>query len=430
MLYENNIIYLVLKVLITVTGTIGMMTSTTDFRLIKKKSTCILILSVYALYVIVSTHAIIHFLGYEYFLRVFLITISCPAVFLMHNISNEPFQRLVFTRATHILVSMYIAATVTLSNTALHGTELSDLLLRLLIYPLVILFDFQFVRPIYMDIISSIKKGWGILSLIPCALIILAVTTAFYPVHYTQRTASVVLIYMLGIIIVILYAAIGGYLFMQYDRISAEQNREILECQINNIRKESAAIEALTEQARIVRHDTRHILSTIVSLAESKDMQAILDFIKNTGNIPTIPKFPQYCKDPILNATLSSCFQSAEKSGITLETSISIPDLLPVDSAQLAICFANALENAIKYCENLPEKERKIIFTCTCQPNLMFQVINPYNGNVTFSKKQSLKLPENNLNINLYSIVTFCEKYNAFSSFTAENGWFKVTVTL
>lgn len=36
MLFENNITYLVLKVLITVAGTIGMMTSTTDFRLVKK----------------------------------------------------------------------------------------------------------------------------------------------------------------------------------------------------------------------------------------------------------------------------------------------------------------------------------------------------------------------------------------------------------
>lgn len=430
MLFENNITYLVLKVLITVAGTIGMMTSTTDFRLVKKKSTCIFILAAYALYVIVSTHAIIYFLGYELFLRVFLITISCPAVLLMHNISKEPFQRLVFTRATHILVSMYIAATVTLLNTFLHGTELSDIFLRLLVYPLVILFDFRYIRPIYMDLIISIKKGWGILSLIPCALIVFAVTLAFYPVHYTQRAANTIFIYMLGITIIIVYIAIGGYLLVQYDRISAERNREILECQINNIRKEATAIAALTEQAKIIRHDTRHILSTIASLAEHNDMATIFDFIKSTGKIPDIPKSPQYCKDPILNATLSSSFQSAEKSGILMETSLSIPDFLPVDSAQLSICFANALENAIKYCENLPLKERKIILTCTCQPKLIFQVATPYNGNVDFSKKQSLKLLENSLNINLYCIVTFCEKYNAFSSFTAENGWFKVTVTL
>lgn len=346
----------------------------------------------------------------------------------MHNISKEPFQRLVFTRATHILVSMYIAAAVTLLNTALHGTELSDILLRLLVYPLAILFDFRFVRPIYMDLIIFIKKGWGILSLIPCALFLFAVTLAFYPVHYTQRTASVILIFMFGITIVILYAAIGGYLLGQYDRMSAEQNREILECQINNIRKEASAIAALTEQAKIIRHDTRHILSTVASLAENKDMPAILNFIKNTGKIPDIPKSPQYCKDPILNATLSSSFQSAEKSGISMETSLSIPDFLPVDSAQLSICFANALENAIKYCEKLPLKERKIILTCTCQPKLMLQVSNPYKENIAFSQNHSLS--ENILNINLYSIIAFCEKYDAFSSFTTENGWFKVTVTL
>ena len=59
------------------------------------------------------------------------------------------------------------------------------------------------------------------------SLYILAVTLAFYPEHYTRRPTSVMMIYLLGAIIVILYAAIGSYLSLQYHRQSAEQNREI-----------------------------------------------------------------------------------------------------------------------------------------------------------------------------------------------------------
>lgn len=375
--FEDNIIFLILKFLMTFTGTIGMMISTIDFKLIKGK-----------------------------------------------------FLSIVFTLASHILISLYIAVTVTLLNTALHGTKLSDIFLCLLFYLLIILFDFHFIRPVYLDLITTIKKGWGTLSLIPCAFIILAVTIAFYPEHYTKRTTSIMMLYLLGAVIVIIYFAIVCYLSIQYHRLSEEQNREILKWQVQNIQRETANIETLAEQTKIIRHDTRHMLSTIATLAENNDMQAILDFIKSTDCLPAIWESPHYCKDPVLNAALSSCLGAAKESGILLETSFSIPDILPVDSAELAICFANTLENAIKCCENLSESERKIIVKCICNPKLMFEIANPYQGKITFDRNHLPKLSESSLIISIHSIMAFCEKYNAFYAFAAEKGWFKVTVAL
>lgn len=430
MLFEDNISFLVLKVLITCAGTFGMMGSTVKYRFVKEKPVSIIIFGAYVLYSIISTYAIIYFLDYEHFLRVFILTISCPAVLLLHNISDEPFPRLVFTRATHILASLYIAATITLTNTALQGTELSDILMRLLVYLLVILLDFHYVRPVYLDFISKIRKGWGALSLIPCALIILAVVLAFYPEHYTRRPTGILMIYLLGVVIVILYATIGLYLSLQYQRQSAEQNREILKLQIQNLQREAADIENLVNQTKIIRHDTRHMLSTIASLAESGDMQAILDFIGIADKSPDVPETSHYCRDPLLDTTLCSYFKAAEESGILLQTSLAIPDTLPVDSAGLAICFANALGNAIEYCKELPEKERKIVFKCIAKPKLMFEIGSPYQGRIILDRNGLPKSPEGGVGTHIRSIVAFCERHDAFYSFTAENGWFKVTVAL
>lgn len=430
MLFENNISFLVLKVLISFLGTIAMMLSTTDFRFIKRKLKNIVILGIYTFYVILSTYAIIYFLDYEHFLRVFIVTISCPAVFLLHNISDDPLPRLVFTRATHILFSLYITATVTLLNTALHGTELSDILLRLLAYLLVILLDYRFVRRIYYDIISTIRTGWGILSLIPCAFIILAVTIAFYPEHYTKNPAGIVLIYLLGVVIVIIYSAICGYLWLQYHQTASDQNREILELQVQNIREKTAHIERLAEQAKIIRHDMRHMLTTIASLAESGNAQAILDFVNTTAAPCDVPVPAHYCYDPILDATLSSYLEQAKVMGISLETSLSIPDTLPIDSAELSLCFANALMNAIKLNKMLPQNDRKIIVKCIHKPKLMFEIMNPYKGIITFDKDNIPNSSEINLKISTQSIMAFCQRHDAFYSFTVENGWFKVMVAL
>ena len=92
MLFEDNISFLVLKVLITCAGTFGMMGSTVKYRFVKEKPVSIIIFGAYVLYIIISTYAIIYFLDYEHFLRVFILTISCPAVLLLHP--TNPFHGL------------------------------------------------------------------------------------------------------------------------------------------------------------------------------------------------------------------------------------------------------------------------------------------------------------------------------------------------
>ena len=61
MLFEDNIIFLILKVMITFTGTLGMMGSTTKFRYVKEKPISIIIFASYFIYVIISSYAIICF---------------------------------------------------------------------------------------------------------------------------------------------------------------------------------------------------------------------------------------------------------------------------------------------------------------------------------------------------------------------------------
>ncbi len=377
MLFEDNPAFFVLKVLITLAGTVAMIASTTSFKMVR------------------------------------------------------PLAKLVSTGATHILVSLYISATVTLMNTALRGTGLSDILLRLLAYLLAALFDFHFVRRIWLDFAGMIKKGWGVLSLIPCAFIILSVTVALYPERYTKRPLSIVTIYLLGAVIIAVYFSIGSYLSMQYGRAQSERNREILELQLVNIRRENADLEALEKQTRILRHDLRHILTTVAALAEGGDTQAILDFVENTAGLSEeAPEPRRYCDDPLLDATISGYLASAREAGIALETSVSVPNVLPVDSSELSVCFANMLECAIHACMRLPQMERKMSVRCVQSPKLTMDVVFPFHGKTAFDKKGLPKPPDGGSNSSLRSIAAFCERHNAVYAFTAEDGRFRIAVAV
>ena len=177
MLFEDNIIFLILKILITYAGTMAMMFSTTSFKFVRKKSINTAMIVLCAVFSVLSTSYVLVFMGWEQLLKGFIFTISIPAVLSLYAVSDEPFARLTFSHATHILFSLYIALTATLINTALHGTMLSDILLRIGFYIPVVLFDFYVLRRIWFNFLRIVRKGWGILVLIPSAFIIMFLLT-------------------------------------------------------------------------------------------------------------------------------------------------------------------------------------------------------------------------------------------------------------
>ena len=428
MLFENNILYATLKTSLIVIGTLAMMCSTTKFKHNIKHITLIFLLYLY--YVAISSAAIIILLGYTFFLRIFLLTISAPAIWLVFLLAKDHPSKAVFNYATQILFSLYISATITLINTAVHGSELTDFLMRTTTYCLIVLLEYHFLRNLFLQLTIITENGWLILALIPCSLMVLSVALASYPIPYTQNPTNIIFIYLLGAVIVIIYFAIFQYLSIQYHFQMAKQNLAFLEFQVENL-KEKITLDTITaEKFRIEKHDTRHKFKTIASLIENGNTSEALNYITQYMQQPPISESAIYCKDVLLNATLSSYFRQAKEAGIVLETHLSIPDKLPIDSGEFSIVMANALENAIKACDSLSKEQRTIVCKCIHKPKLMLEISNPYNDTIIFSEYGIPLSKEEEHGIGTRSIMAFCKKYNAFYSFTAENGWFTLKIVL
>lgn len=149
---------------------------------------------------------------------------------------------------------------------------------------------------------------------------------------------------------------------------------------------------------------------------ENEKVSEALDYItRYTGHIPS-ENSVSYCKDVLLNATL--------------ETHLSFPDMLPVDSGEFSIVIANALENAIESCRAFPDEQRIIVCKCIHKPKLMLEVSNPCGNDVVFSMDGIPLSKEKEHGIGVRSILAFCKKYDAFCSFSAENGQFILKVIL
>jgi len=428
MLFENNIPYIILKTLLIVMGTLIMMCSTTKFKYGLKR--ILLIFFVYLCYVAASSAAITVLLGYTFLLRIFLLTISAPAIYLSFLLAEGQPSKTVFNYATQILFSLYVSITITLIITKIHGSELTDFLLRLAVYGIIILLEYHFLRRPFLELSSIIQNGWLILAAIPCSLMVVTVALATYPVHYTDNPTSVIFIYLLGTIIIILYFSIFQYLFMQYRFQTARHNIELMKFQIENLKEKMAHDADAAEQSRIDRHDTRHKFQTAAYLLESGKVSEALDYLTQSVNQFQVESSVTYCKDILLNATLSSYFGQAKKAGIVLETHLSFPDTLPVDSGEFSVVIANALENSIKACCLFPEEQRVIICKCIYKPKLMLEISNPCKDDIVFSKEGIPLSKEKEHGIGTRSIMAFCKKYGALCSFSLNDGWFTLKIVL
>ena len=424
MIFDNNMAYQIYRILLSIFGTLGMIISITPMKKSHKRN--LLILGGYVVYAVVFSCLSLRFLGFVTFLRSAVFTVSLPGVAAIYMAADTSIPRHIFKCLSQLLLSLYLIISMTLLNTLLGGSLLSSAILLFFAYTAMIFLEFFFLRTYFLDMIEIITKGWGILTLIPSSFLLFVMVLVLHPVHYTQNPSFVILFYMTGSVILIIYYAVFQYLRTQYQYQMDEQNREILEVQMQGIKD----TKRNAEEVRRIWQDTHRMLSGIAALAREGNAEAILSFVAESSAFNPLTAPAHYCSDPILNATLTAYLSRAENSGITIDLHLAIPEILPVDSAELSICFANALENAIKACEELPRNERKIILRCIHKPAFMFEIENPYKGRITFGRNGLPISTKTGHGLGTRSIMAFCEKHNAFYDFSAEGGWFRVMITL
>ena len=428
MIFDNNMAYQIYRILLSIFGTLGMIISITPMKKSHKRN--LLILGGYVVYAVVFSCLSLRFLGFVTFLRSAVFTVSLPGVAAIYMAADTSIPRHIFKCLSQLLLSLYLIISMTLLNTLLGGSLLSSAILLFFAYTAMIFLEFFFLRTYFLDMIEIITKGWGILTLIPSSFLLFVMVLVLHPVHYTQNPSFVILFYMTGSVILIIYYAVFQYLRTQYQYQMDEQNREILEVQMQGIKKHAEDTKRNAEEVRRIWQDTHRMLSGIAALAREGNAEAILSFVAESSALNPLTAPAHYCSDPILNATLTAYLSRAENSGITIDLHLAIPEILPVDSAELSICFANALENAIKACEELPRNERKIILRCIHKPAFMFEIENPYKGRITFGRNGLPISTKTGHGLGTRSIMAFCEKHNAFYDFSTEGGWFRVMITL
>lgn len=276
---------------------------------------------------------------------------------------------------------------------------------------------------------KQLKRGWLLLWMIPLvtSLISFAISAWFL---FDVPLLSAIAVYGLLIVCGVSYYLM--YLFFEQvqTRNEMETSQKMLSLQVTGLQSRIQAVNATEERVRIERHDLKHRLELVREMVQRGETAAALAFVDKAQQQLAESKTVRWCAPPVLDAVFSSYFEQAKAQHIRVEARLAFSDPLPVDEAELAIVFANALENAIHACMTLPEEQRELHCTVIAQPSLMLEVSNPCQEAVFFDAEGLPLSKKEGHGFGTRSIAAFCQKHGAVYHFTQENGMFTMQVIL
>ena len=150
----------------------------------------------------------------------------------------------------------------------------------------------------------------------------------------------------------------------------------------------------------------------------------VLEYIAAATEHLEETKPEQWYTAPVLNAMFSAYFKKAQQNNIQVEAHLSFPEKLPVDEAGLSLVLANALENAIHACKQLPEEQRRIVCRAIHYPRLMIEVVNSCNAPVALDQDGFPTSAQEGHGVGMQSIRSFCQWYRATCSCRYRQGQF------
>lgn len=351
-----------------------------------------------------------------------LFTLSLPSLIVFWFLAKNRDGRFFFTFClvdTTVLEIIYI--TQIINHYLTPDTYIFLFAARLIILPILDIFVYKKLRPIFLDLQKHIKEGWYIFALISAIFYILMTLVMNSPSAITERTEYLPAAILIFILIPIIYIHIILTLHKLYKLHLSTVQENLLNFQVSNITSRMEELACADERFREERHNYRHKMKTIASLIENKQYEELEKLVGEYTETFKKTQVIRYSQNPVIDAVLSTYIKNAESKDIKVTVGLAFPDPIPVNENELSTVFANAIENAIHACEKLEPEQRRIDIKVLNRPRFMIQIANSFDGNIEFDDYGIPVSREEGHGFGTRSIAAFCKKYNAYHIFKATN---------
>lgn len=311
------------------------------------------------------------------------------------------------------------------------GSYYFQSIVRLIFFVAFVIINYRFHRPLLMDAMAWIDKGWYMLSLLPLSLI------PYYAHTYRNRELDTVFYLLLaeGILFYSLLLWLFSLLRRQHQM---DYERTLLETHVSAIRLQCGQLENINQKMRVIRHDIRHycqLMENALSVQDTAQAINILEKIKEKASATQLDADDDFGftsgggKDASsVNALITYYRHVAEKQGICMKVSLSLPEMPEFDMVEFCVLISNGIENAINACLKIPKTEkRKIVVSGMMRhTQYFFEIKNTYMETVHFDESHRPVSPKDGHGYGVQSMCGFAAKYNAFLDFQTDETWFRL----
>lgn len=185
------------------------------------------------------------------------------------------------------------------------------------------------------------------------------------------------------------------------------------------------------ELGKLYRHDMRHHLAALSTLAQGKNNQEIMRYIKQLNDTMDETVQKEYCENVMVNAMLSSYIHRAKEAGCSVNTKLFIPPSIPYDALDICTILANGIENAIHACSNDVKKEIYVHAMMEANQKLAISITNPCDTKLQFDEEGFPKVERREGHgLGLKSIKTIVDKYKGLFQCRQPEDTFELRIIL
>lgn len=192
-------------------------------------------------------------------------------------------------------------------------------------------------------------------------------------------------------------------------------------------------VEAMYEYVREWRHDIKGMVSTVTGLAERGEYESMRNYLRELNGAADETKLLISTGNPALDATVSAKLMLADKNGINVEHTISVPENMPIDSIDICSVIMNLMDNAIDAVSKQTSAERLIELGIIDKGGMLsINVKNPCSGDYKFDGESLSTTKEDSSvhGIGLKRVNRIVSAYGGFIKIEPKEHSFEVSILL
>lgn len=349
-------------------------------------------------------------------------------VILLHN-------RICDIKRTSQIVSGIVAGAVCVLA-LFYGLFASQLTLPVMLAFSNLVFGFKLLTAIYllftgaMAVRKKVEKATILLYadiIYACAFVWDRLLPKYEPVlgGWFQEWGSLSLVIATGI--VLWYDIAMGY---RHSLLYAEEQRQMkrqLTMQVEHLRQMNQKVE---ESAKL-RHDFRHHLRTLMTLASEGYCEEFENYIRGITEINEGTRLGRLTDNIELDALVQYYSNLAQSADIQFRVRLSLPAVLNFPIVDLCGLLGNLLENAVEACMRQQTGVKTIFIAGRLQESqLEFVVDNSFDGVLKTIKGRYVSSKRNGFGLGVSSVLETVERYNGVINLYANDNVFHAEVSL